>query len=414
MKRIATLLTIMLLGYYSGIAQVQYKVDSVRLSNQLVGLSAAVIKDGRISAAFSSGIRDVSRNLLVDDSTMFRVASISKLVTSTGLMLLYDRNLFKLDDDVSQYLGFKLRNPNFPDVPITFRMLLSHTASLNDGSGYGDFLAANYSATGELPSLGDLVLKVGRYYSSDMWLDKKPGTYFCYCNANFGVIATLIEKLSGKRFDLFMEDELFKPLGVKARYNVARIENIDNLAAIYRYKDGWMPQVDACQGVKPQQRNLEDYAVGTNGFLYSPQGGLRTSAADLAKLMLLHINNGMVGKYVIIRSKTIKLMRTPQWIFNGANGDTSNGLFMSWGLGMQLVTNTPKHDYMHANLPMFGHAGDAYGLISGFYFNPSKKIGIIYMANGARNGYEQGGRSAYYRFEEQLFEMLIPLALASK
>ena len=100
----------------------------------MTGLSVVATCRGEITDVFHYGLRDIARNLSVDNSTIYRVASISKHIGTIGLMQLYEQGLFKLDDDVSGTLGFKLRNPYFPDKPITFRQVLSHQSSIREGS----------------------------------------------------------------------------------------------------------------------------------------------------------------------------------------------------------------------------------------------------------------------------------------
>lgn len=82
----------------------------------------------------------MDRGIKITDDTRFRIASISKLVTSIGLLHLYERKFFNLDEDISLRLGYQFRNPNFPNVPITYRMLLTHTSSLQDTLEYNDFV----------------------------------------------------------------------------------------------------------------------------------------------------------------------------------------------------------------------------------------------------------------------------------
>jgi len=138
-----------LVGPLAGMAQLQSAIDSIVKKNQLMGISLLTYANGQITGTYHSGLRDYERNLPVTDSTMFRIASLSKLVTTTGLMVLYDQHRFKLDDDVSRYLGFTLRNPSFPEEPITFRMLMSHTASLNEAMGTTIFWVISTAQLGQ-------------------------------------------------------------------------------------------------------------------------------------------------------------------------------------------------------------------------------------------------------------------------
>ena len=384
--------------------QMQQAVEDIRNKYDLMGLSVVTVCDGKISGVFNTGLRDYERNLPVNDSTKFRIASISKLVMTTAMMKLYDKKLFKLDDDVSKYLGFTLRNPNYPDRPITIRMLLSHTSSINDGSRYEEFLMANYKNVSNPLDFSQLLVPGGLYYTDDMWLKKPPGEYFIYCNANFGLAGTLIEKISGQNFDRFMSENLFIPLGITGSYTVEGVTDINNLAVIYRNEEGrWAPQTDDFKGALPSPRDFSGYKTGTNAAIFSPQGGLRISAIELARIMTLHMNEGVYNGRRIISKKSIRLMHTPQWTWNGSNGDPEVGPERSWGLSVSILSGTVSADMINGKSVMIGHGGDAYGLISKFYFDPDKKSGLILITNGMFNDPVKISPSVFYDFEEAVF-----------
>jgi CubicO group peptidase (beta-lactamase class C family) len=384
--------------------QMQQAVDDIRDKYDLMGLSVVTVCDAKISGAFHAGLRDYERNLPVNDSTKFRIASISKLVMTTAMMKLYDKKLFKLDDDVSKYLGFTLRNPHHPDRPITIRMLLSHTSSINDGSRYEDFLMANYKNVSNPLDFSQLLVPGGLYYTEDMWRKEPPGEYYTYCNANFVLAGTLIEKISGQNFDDFMSENLFIPLGITGSYTAEGVPDINNLAVIYRNEEGkWVPQTDDYKGTLTSPRDFSGYKTGTNAAVFSPQGGLRISALELARVMMLHLDKGTFDGKRIISKKSIRLMRTPQWTFNDGNGDTDGGKERCWGLSVKILTNTPSYDLNYADAKMLGHSGDAYGLISEFYFNPETKSGLILITNGIFNNLTKSSSSDFYDFEEAIF-----------
>jgi CubicO group peptidase (beta-lactamase class C family) len=400
-----TLMAMILLGSLQALnGQMQQAVEDIRNRYDLMGLSVVTVTDGKISGTFHAGLRDYERNLPVDDSTKFRIASISKLVMTTAMMKLYDKKLFKLDDDVSKYLGFTLRNPNHPDRPITIRMLLSHTSSINDGSRYEDFLMANYRNVSNPLDFSQLLLPGGLYYTEDMWRKEPPGEYFIYCNANFGLAGTIIEKISGQNFDTFMRENLFDPLGITGSYTVEGVEDINNLAVIYRNEEGrWTPQTDDLKGTLSSPRDFSGYKTGTNAAIFSPQGGLRISAPELARVMMLHLDNGVYDGKRIVSKKSIKLMHTPQWTWNGSNGDPMVGPEKSWGLSVSIITGTASADLINGKAEMMGHGGDAYGLISKFYFDPDTKSGLILITNGMFNNPAKGSYSVFYDFEEAIF-----------
>jgi CubicO group peptidase (beta-lactamase class C family) len=98
------------------------------------GLQAVIVKDDQIIWKGAYGYANIAQNRLVTDSTLFYIASVSKTVTATALMQLWEQGLFNLDDDVNDYLPFPVRNPNHPNVPITFRMLLTHTSGIMENN----------------------------------------------------------------------------------------------------------------------------------------------------------------------------------------------------------------------------------------------------------------------------------------
>ena len=157
------------------------RLNAIKNKFKLAGLSVTVFRNEDIVASGSAGHADISRSLPITDSTTYRIASISKTVAATALMQLYEQGRFKLDDDVNSALGFSLRNPNYPNDAITFWMVLSHTAGLTDGSGNDGFLSATGSSV--IPPISSLLIPSGSHYTSDMWLSKKPGTYFTYSNS---------------------------------------------------------------------------------------------------------------------------------------------------------------------------------------------------------------------------------------
>ena len=374
------------------------KLQSIRNQYNLVGMSVTVTKGNNIIFSNGYGLRDLSRNLPVDDSTVYRIASISKMITATALMILYEQGLFNLDDDVSNYLGFTLRNPNFPNDVITFRKLLSHTSSLRDGSGYSSFLTATYNNTPP-PTLQSLLTVGGSYYTSDMFSSSKPPSenYFTYANINYGVLGTLVEKLSNKRFDIFCKEKIFQPLQITGSFNIQDIPNINNVAVLYRRSGGsWVPQFDNYGGVKPSPRDLTGYVVGTNGVIFAPQGGLRISTNDLAKFMLMIKNGGIYNGIRILNDSTVQRMLNPSWIYNGSNGNNYYGIFNTYGFGCHRTVDLLPGEIL------YGHPGEAYGLISDMYFSKLKDYGIIFVTNGGVWGY--GNYSGWYNVEEDVYK----------
>jgi CubicO group peptidase (beta-lactamase class C family) len=386
--------------------QLTDSLQAVYTKYDIMGMSLVAIKNNRISYTQHFGYRDFQRQLPVTDSTLFRIASISKNICATALLTLYDKGLVHLDEDVEKYLHFKLRNPAFPEKVITLRMLLSHTSSLFDGDGYGNYLSANAKTPAQL-ELKSLLQTDGKLYSSNMFLNKVPGTYFTYANINFGIIGTIIESVSQKRYDQYVEDVLFKPLGIKASNNLNALENINQLSVLYRkVNHEWEVQTDDFKGIKPNPKDLSNYQLGNNGLIYSPTGGVRISALDLAKYMQMLMNNGTYDGIKILKATTAKLMRKAQWQYDAKNGDSFYNLFNAWGMGTHIIKNKDGADVILPQYQMYGHSGEAYGLISNMYYDPKRKEGFVLIINGSGTGYVTGSNSSFYSIENAIHKLL--------
>lgn len=397
-------LLLLLILSFSGNAQtlqLDTKLNNIRSKYSAVGFSVSVIKNDELVYTRGFGLKDIGRNLVTDDSTKYRIASVSKFVTATALMQLYDRGLFSFDDDISSHLGFTLRNPYFPDDVITVGMVASHTASLRDGSTYDTFLSASYS-NNPPPVLSSLLVAGGSYYSaSNFSSSKRPAErYFNYANINYGIIGTLIERLSGERFDIYCRRHIFDKLSINASFNIQDIRAINDIAVLYRYSGStWSAQTDNYNGVRPAPRDLSSYVTGTNGFLFGPQGSLRISSAGMALLLKAFLNNGNYNGVTIITDSASIKMRKPVWIYNGSNGNNYYGIFNSYGFGSH------KTGDLLQGQTLYGHPGEAYGLISDAYFSTIGDYGIVFITNGGRWG--AGIYSGWYNIEEEIYNAVL-------
>ena len=129
--------------------------------------------------------------------------------SATAIMQLIEQKKCHLDDDFSDLIGFKIRNPNFPDKKITLKMVLSHTSSINDKNGYFDLEVINPTQS--------------KNYANS-YSTYEPGTKYAYCNLNFNMIGAVIERLSGQRFDLYIKEHILNPLQLYAGYCVDSLD----------------------------------------------------------------------------------------------------------------------------------------------------------------------------------------------
>jgi len=356
----------------------------------------------RSSGAAGAADRRTGRALTIDDPV--RVASVSKLVVALAVLRLVEARRVDLDEDVSQKLGWRLRSPIFPDTPITLRLLLSHRSSLKDDVDYALPLGRTMQAALADPAAFDP--------------EHPPGAFFRYANLNFPVSATVLERATGERFDRLMQRLVLAPLGIDACFNWTTCSDAAVAQAVVLYHpDGTVIRDDlagtrpACPVVPAADGgcDLASYVPGTNGALFSPQGGLRISARGLSVIGRMLAGHGTVDGRRYLDPASIAQLLAPAWRFDGANGATEQGFYCSYGLAtQQLPTPAPGcDDDLFAGRRMVGHAGDAYGVRSGLWVDPATGSGIAFFATG--NGDDPPrGRTAFRAIEERLARQLAP------
>lgn len=338
-------------------------IEEMMGSDHIPGLSACLIKDDRIIWTGAYGYADIRRNIEVTDSTLFMLASISKTVTGTAILQLWEQGLFELDGDMNQHLPFPVVNPYFPDSSITFRMLLSHTSSLNDN---WSVMSSTY-VPGDSPILlGEYVQMYftpgGIYYDASRNFNNwAPGSRWQYCNHNFVLLGYLVETITGMPFDQYCRDFIFSPLGMsETSWFLAGLDP-DNVAMPYAYTDGrFVP-------------------YGQFGYADYPAGTLRTSALQLARFLIAFIQKGQYENVTLLDTATVELMTTLQY----PELSTVQGLV--WFKGKV------------ADRWVWRHGGGDRGVSTLATFCPEDKTGVVVLING--NATRGTSLTTYYLFE---------------
>lgn len=311
-----------------------------------VGLSVAVVKDGEIIYSNSFGLKSIENNVPLKDKDIFRIASISKSFSATSIMQLVEAGKVSLNDDFSDLIGFKIRNPKYPNTVITLKMVLSHTSSINDKEGYFDLDFINPSKN---PNW------------ENCYNDYEPGKGYQYCNLNFNMTGAVIEKISGIRFDNYVKQNILDPLGLYGGYCVDSLDN-SRFATLYEYNSQSNNFTASPAAYAPRSEEIRNYTMGYSTPIFSPTGGMKISAIDLAKYMTMHMNRGNYKGVEIISNESAKIMQTA----------------VSEGYGLALLTT----DNLIPGKSMEGHTGSAYGLYSAMFFQPEEKFGFVVITNG--------------------------------
>lgn len=360
-------------------------------------------KSAKVVIAEGLADRATGRKVTADDPV--RIASISKLVTAMGVMRLVDQGKLDLDRDVSDYLGWPLRHPDFPDKVITLRLLLSHQSGLIDGEDL------------YIIPLGVTLRE--RLADPRVW-DKAhaPGSgWFHYANLNFPVVASVMERATGERFDRLMARLVLNPLKVDACFNWGEGCSpalTKRAVVLFRAtgevaKDDLKGRLPDCPVVAAADGScdLSRYQPGDNGSLFSPQGGLRISMKGLARLGQVMARDGR--GFLSIRSYAE--MTHARWRYDGTNGlgeDGEGGFFCSYGLAVHRIDTRVEHcrdGLFNDGIARVGHSGDAYGLKAGLWWNPANGNGVAFFTSAVAPD-EKGRRSAFTVREEALVDRL--------
>ncbi len=325
---------------------------------QAVGLSVAVVKNGEIVYHQSFGKKSIEKKKKLKNEDVFRIASISKSFSATAIMQLVEAGKLSLDDDVSDLIGFTVRNPGFPQQAITLKMLLSHTSSINDSEGYFTL---------------DVINPAKAKNAAGCYSTYAPGTAYRYCNLNFNMVGAIIERYSGERFDQYIVNHILRPLGAYGGYCVDSLD-ANKLTTLYDYDTVQARFVAQENAYHPRREEISNYVMGYSAPVFSPTGGLKIAAKDLATCMIMHMNYGVYAGKRIISEASAREMQTP---VNEKSG---------YGLALHTA------DEYIPGKKMIGHTGSAYGLYSNMVFSPEEKFGFVVITNGCYPAYVASSR----------------------
>lgn len=331
-----------------------------------VGLGASLIKNGTIVWDGYYGYANLEEKIALDRDNIFQLASLSKTVTAFALMTLLEQGLFDPDDDINKYMTIKVRNPNFPETPITFRMLLNHTASFADVTPTGLKVPQNVSrpptAIGDAKiSLAEYIQEIlipgGKYYSTEYFSLNAPGTKYEYSNIGYALIGFLVEKIARQDFSAYCKNHIFAPL--EMTHTSWHLRDLDTSQVVFGYSRSPGDSVVSYHKVRH---------FGEPGY---PSGMLRTTMPEFARFIGVIINNGRYGNIQVLKPETIALMLQPQNITNIPSRsfkiiDRSLAWLITEVEGTELYT-------------MNGFSGS---IFTNAYFSKTDGTGILYYFTG--------------------------------
>ncbi len=322
-------------------------IRATMINEHIPGAATWLMKNGQVIWQHCYGYANLADSIPVADTTLFLIASISKTFVATAIMQLWENDKFELDDNINDHLPFNVRNPNYPDSIITFRMLMTHTSSINDNWGVLDPLVVwGGDSPISLDSfMRNYLIPGGAYYNDANFNTWAPGHSWDYCNVAVALLGYLVEVIADS-FPIYCQDSIFTPLSMNETSWFLSGLNRNNIAVHYYWAGSYY--------LPYQHYGTPDY----------PDGQLRTSRPQLARHLKAFMQYGMIDSVRILDSTTVELMRTVQ-----CQGPPS------WEYGLI---------WQHFNLGtrwLWGHAGGGYGVTTAAFFCPEENSATIVLIN---------------------------------
>lgn len=322
--------------------------------NRLVGIGAAIIVDKKLVWSKGYGYADQESKKPFTTSTIMNIGSIPKNFTGFCILKAVEEKKLSLDEDVNNYLPFKVINPYYPNEKITLRNLATHTSSLADRHPfYGE--TYNYNA-GDVEELGSFLRNyfdtTGKYYSKDNFINKKPGTYYQYSNIPAALAGYIVEQAVGQKLLEYGKQNIFEPLKMTHTVWSLSQKNIKNLSKLYE--------------VNADSLKIIPYY----NFPTYPEGGIRTCVSDLAKYFVTLLNDGSYNGVQILKNESVKEMKRFQFTASNKPENMNleklnSGIFWSTKLGATRV----------------GHNGADPGVRTFMLSDLSEEIAVIIFIN---------------------------------
>ena len=335
---------------------IEDEISALMAEYHAIGTSVAVVKDGKIVYSKAFGYKNRDKSIPLETTDLFRIASVSKTFLATAIMQLIEKGKLSLDDDVNRFLNFKVRNPNYSDIPITIKMLLCHRSSINDNQGYKAFDKINPDVTS--------------YYTKS-YCDYAPGEGYTYCNMNYNILGAVIEKVSGERFDRYIKKHIMKPLRLHGSFNGLELDSV-LFVSPYRYRKNQDSLFLIKDVYQPQMQELQSYEMGYSTTIFSPPGGMIISVEHLARYMMMHMYDGKYEKKRIIKASSEHIMREVQ---------TEE---------FRYALSLKHYKMIIPNEHLIGQTGGEHGIHTAMIFHPEKKYGFIVFCNGCKSKSRDG------------------------
>ena len=326
--------------------EIQKKVEAVAAKYGAMGMQVAVVEDGIVTDAFACGwaVRD---SVPMTPDHKIRSASISKVAVGMAAMILREEGVIDLDESIGTYWDVPVSNPAHPDIPVSFRTLLSHTSSLKVFSW--DTSRAREDVRSRLQS-GSSYMKAAPG-SSKAW---------GYNNYAFGVLGQTLELASGKYLDEILGDRLWSVMGIDAAFESGSVRKTDRLATLYEGGKVYTSHKTLLKNVRPS-------SLGASGDNYS--GGMTISAPELARMAAVLVNDGTYEGLRLMSGESVALLESDSGV--RISDGSRQGLPLRW------------RDGLYGRDRLYYHTGSGYGVYNLLTYDPEARDAVVVLTTGA-------------------------------
>ena len=343
------------------------------------GLQTVVVKDGKVVWAKDFGyavLKQPGPVRPMRGDTLLWSASVGKILVMLAVLQQVDQARLNLDDDINNYVPFSVRNPHWPDVPITWRMLLTRTSSMKDedearmdeGTTFG------HDPTTTLAERVESEFTPGNaFFWSERYSDNRPGTEWLYSNDAYDLMAYAVERLAHEPFDQYVSRAILKPLQMRdTRYRLAGIPESRLAVGYASVRRAGGPHAQSFEYIPAMtywfQRNGEakilDHQMSCPNYA---AGCAHTTARDFAQIMLMLMGDGVLAGARLLSAQSVALLETP------THFRTTHGGFVQ---GLGLFGPLDVH-----GIQTWGHDGIDSGAGTAFFYNRKLGVGAIAFAN---------------------------------
>ena len=330
-------------------------LDKIFKNHHTVGGAVIIARDGEIVYEHYYGYASKTGRSRVTKDTYFRLASVTKMVTAIRVMQLVEEGVLDLDRDISEYLGYQVGNAYYPQTPITLRMLMTHTSSLNQHGGYQR----------SDRSLSELIAYDP--YRKSNWYEETPGTVYRYSNFGAGVIGSLLETVTGRTIQDTVSEGVFVPMNITAAYAACLLPDPENVPVLYNADGTVVDSRDKSIG-----KEWENTPDPETHFKINV-GSLWMRPADLCRLGIMLCDGGTWDGCRILKSDTVNEMLADQKGQEGIRAGTPYGLCVC------------RDQSLLSDRTVYGHQGISDGVLCNVYFEPETRLVVVICSNGCHN-----------------------------